>query len=55
MLQSPADALLEQDGGPLLGRRGNGSIIVRQELEIITTILDRECVLLEQGHLSFFE
>jgi hypothetical protein len=70
MLQSPGDALLDQDGGPLLGRGGKGSIIVsdqvgipkkgakhkhaRRELEIIATTLDRECVLLERGHLPHF-
>lgn len=67
MMQTSGDALLEQDGRPLLGRRGDGPIIVsdrvgipekgakhkhaRQEFDVIATILDRECVLLEQGHL----
>ena len=70
MMQSPGDAFLDQDGRPLLARTGNGPIIVsdqvgipkkgakhkyaKQELEIIATILDRECVLLEQGHLPHF-
>lgn len=67
MMQSHGDALLDQDGGPLLGRRSNGAIVVseqvgiskkggkhkyaRQELELIASVLDRNSLRLEQGHL----